>query len=149
MPISRRGKCNDLLVTIPALYDYNIERISLLLSPSSQSQPSNAYLYVHYTATCLYLQFLHVGHPSSLSRIIVEYWSSVRYLVTKRSTSLLPGVSVYFTDQNNERRKRTQLLCNNSGIDGCQSYTKLLQKFTMAHVKPWKEYGGDIPEPIG
>lgn len=44
MPISRRGKCNDLLVTIPALYDYNIERISLLLSPSSQSQQPRAFM---------------------------------------------------------------------------------------------------------
>ncbi|MDY8046524.1 hypothetical protein ACYCSE_23785 [Paenibacillus sp. SEL1] len=38
---------------------------------------------------------------------------------------------------------------NNSGLDGCQSDTELLQKFTMVYVKPWKEYGGDIPEPVG
>lgn len=37
---------------------------------------------------------------------------------------------------------------NNSGLDGCQSDTELLQKFTMVYVKPWKEYGGDIPEPV-
>ncbi|MGR6127150.1 hypothetical protein [Paenibacillus sp. SER-28] len=38
---------------------------------------------------------------------------------------------------------------NNSGLDGCQSDTELFQKFTMVYVKSWKEYGGDIPEPVG